>query len=201
MLYQENVEQRLNQEKMFDNPISEDLVCGLFNWKQTSLVTKDKHFINENEINSTEGIERNIKDLKSFNQLIKDREIYYNQSQNKLNDYVIFGKYWLDQFAQVGTIMDDYDVSYEFPVVCTFSEFYNLQKEIRNDNEYVQIAPKKIPKDGECCPWCKRKFVIEDLKKFRFGTIKGATAHLECKKEYEREQRNGENVKGVISIA
>ena len=198
--------ERLYPEKynIFGWPIFTNEVCNRFYWKKEELERKyGKDFqlkalvsydelkveIKEEDVNSLEGIKTRVGDLDSLNQLLKDRCIYYkSQSEDKrLNKYILFGKYEIDNFAQIWELVDEEQI--DVPDVCTPIEFENAFRRAKNGKNCSRwTASSVIPKEGECCPWCTKRFTIEDVKKGKFGIINGKTAHDSCRKEYEHER-------------
>ena len=200
---------------IFGEPIFTEEVCDLFEWKEralerrhgkdfrlTALVTYDgsKVHINPHEVNSLDGITRSIQDLKSLNQLLKDRRIYKRQLENgKLNEYVIFGRYRLDEFGQVWTLGEQYEV-HGMPLACTQNEFDEAYNKVK-PNEWVSWGGVcNIPEEDESCPWCTKKFTIDDVKNGRFGVINGKIAHLQCAKQYEHEREIDKIIRRIMEL-
>ena len=186
----------------FGWPIFTKEVCDLFDWKErslkrihgeyfslTALVIYDSANIqiNPRAINSLWGIENEIKDLKSLNKLLRDRMIYDKfLCGDRLNNYVIFGRYWLDDFAQVWTLKEPYEAP-GVSIVSTKGHFNRVYSEVNTGEPASWEFGCAIPSEGDSCPWCTKKFTIEDVKTGRFGIINGKVAHYECMKQYEHE--------------
>ena len=136
---------------IFGWPIFTKEVCDLFDWKEnslerihgkdyrlTALVTYDSAnvHIDPHAVNSLDGITSGIKDLKSLNKLLRDRVIYNKLfGGGKLNKYVIFGRYSLDEFGQVWTLGEQYEIP-GMPIACTQSEFNKAYNKVKPD-EFV----------------------------------------------------------------
>lgn len=139
-------------------------------------------------MDSLAGITNALKDLESLNRLLSNRMIYDKLlGSGKLNKYVIFGRYSLDEFGQVWTLSEQYEIP-GIPIVCTQSEFNKAYNKV-NSNKFISWEGGcTLPAKGDSCPWCAKKFTIEDVKKGRFSTINGKVAHSECVKQYEHER-------------
>ncbi|MBQ2835311.1 MAG: hypothetical protein IJE68_00520 [Clostridia bacterium] len=135
-----------------------------------------------------DGITSGIKDLESLNKLLRDRVIYNKLlGGGKLNKYVIFGRYYLDEFGQVWTLGEQYEIP-GMPIACTQSTFNQIYNTVKPDKFASWEGVCAIPSKADNCPWCTKEFTIEDVKTGRFDTINGKIAHRECAKQYEHER-------------
>lgn len=191
-------------------PIFEQEVCYLFDWKEKSMkrihgedyklsaeVTYDssRKDASLREINSVKGITNAINDLKSLNQLIRDRRDYYDEAGGKkLKEYVIFGRYCLDKFGKVWTLEDKYNFP-EMPTVCTLCQFH---KKIHSLSEISWECLTIIPREGQQCPCCTKKFTIDDVKDYRCTIINGKIVHKECAFTYEENKEINEIIHSLM---
>ncbi len=195
---------------IFGEPIFTKEVCDLFDWKErelkeehkrdvqlTALVTYESSDIkiDSKEINSDIGIEKNIQDLKSLNQLIKNRKIYKRLSKdNILDDYVIFGMYLLDKDGLVQTLSEQSEESKVQEqlrnYVCHINDFIDGYRIHKSNKKISWELKDDIPEEGERCPWCTKELTYKDIKMgVRIGTINGKRAHQECARQYEQATR------------
>ena len=188
---------------IFGEPIFTKEVCDLFEWKEkalkrihgkdfklTALVTYDssKVHINPHEVNSLDGVTCSMQNLKLLNKLLSDRMIYnYQLGRGRLNEYVIFGRYRLDKSGKVWTLKEEYEVP-GMPLACTQNEFIETYNKVKSYKLASWEGICNIPDEGESCPWCTKKFTIDDVKNGRFDIINGKIAHLQCTKQYEHER-------------
>lgn len=200
---------------IFGCPMFTSEICDLFEWKERALkrlhgkdfrliavVTYDSANINidAHTVNSLGGITSGIKNLESLNKLLRDRVIYNKIfGGGKLNKYVIFGRYMLDEFAQVWTLGEQYEIS-GMPMVCSQSEFQKAYNKVKPDEFVCWEGRCDIPSEDDICPWCTQKFTIEDVKTGRFGTIHGKIAHSECTKQYEHEREIDKIIHQIIEF-
>lgn len=200
---------------IFGWPVFTKEVCDLFDWKEdslkrvhgkdyrlTALVTYDgaNIHIDPRAVDSMEGIENEIKDLKSLNKLLRDRVIYGKSSNGgRLNNYVIFGRYWLDEFAQVWTLREQDEIP-SMPMVSTKNEFDRIYNDVKPDEFASWGFGCAIPNEGDSCPWCTKKFTIEDVKTGRFDIINGKVAHSECMKQYEHEREIDKVIRQIMEV-
>lgn len=210
-------EQRLYPEKFnaFGWPVFNKEVCDLFDWKERALERingKDYRLtvvvtyhsadiqIDPNAINSLSGINNSINDLKSLKELIKDRVIYNKLSNDaKLKEYVIFGRYRLDQFGQVWTLSEDCEII-KVPTVCTLSNFQNIYAKAQPNKMICWNSVNNIPSEDDSCPWCTKKFTLEDVKNGMFDTINGKIAHSKCAKQYEHEREIDRVIRQIMEL-
>ena len=187
---------------IFGWPIFNKEICDFFDWKENSLkrihgkdyrltavVTYDSANVNikPEEVDSLEGIADAIKDLESLNRLLRDRMIYDKfLGGGKLNTFVIFGKYRLDEFGQVWALGKQYEIP-GIPIACE-TAFNDAYHKVKPDELISWEYGAAIPEVDDSCPWCTKKFTIEDVKTGRFGLINGKVAHSECVRQYEHER-------------
>lgn len=182
----------------FGWPIFNAEVCDLFEWKERELkrihgkdyklmatVVYNKAGIDISSINSMNGLANTINDLKSLNNVLRDREVYSKiLCKGKLDEFVIFGRYILDELGQVWLLDERYEKNV-IPMVCNLSDFIKFYTE---RGEVSWGSNVIIPSEKDSCPCCTKKFTIEDVRTGRFEMLNGKIVHSECKKQYERER-------------
>ena len=109
--------------------------------------------------------------------MLHRRRIWRRCTDDYLLKYVIFGKYILDEFGQVLTIIETGKVV-DLPPVCTYAFFIN--KVGSCSSSYTSYIPDK----GACCPVCGKTFTINDLRDSKFGLINGKISHDTCRRTY-----------------
>lgn len=178
---------------IYGEPIISEEMAMLYKWKEDQLrrnpETKDVLLIAEisydtddfsvpiTEFNSVHGIEKSLMNLDSFNEMLNRRRIWRKYTGDYLNKYVIFGKYILDEFGQVLTVIET-ENSQELPPVCTYDFF------IIHMSSFRASYTTYIPEPGTRCPGCGKKFTINDLRDNKFGLINGKISHDSCRRNY-----------------
>lgn len=146
------------------------------------------------DYDSVEGIEKYITCLDDVHTLLKIRKMHIKANpDDELNQFVIFGKYFLDKFGNI-TRINYANPLEECPNVSTKNDFLNI----------VGIFTEKwfskyfIPKDNVICPICSQKFTIEDMKNSEFSIINSKICHESCKEEYFEKKNTWHIVKDIM---
>jgi len=110
-----------------------------------------------------EGISIFIKSLEGFNKLIAERRKAGYSQRERLYEYVILGKWWLDTCGNTSRGTPAFD---DMPDVLTREEFWELLKtkyEKEEDVPSISCNPDNgIPYERLICPVCKKGWTIEN---------------------------------------
>lgn len=134
------------------------------------------------EFDSIQEIGESTYDLESFNQMLNNRRLFRKVSDENLNEFVVFGKYWLDQFGQVWVRNTPIDSNIAMSRILHASYFNSLV------GGCGYSGGAYIPNAGDVCPCCGKKFTIEDVEHADFGALKGKICHDACRREYEHQR-------------
>ena len=146
------------------------------------------------DYNSVEGITKYITCLDDIHTLLKIRKMHVKANpENKLNPFILFGKYLLDTFGNI-TRITYINSLIDCPDVCTPKELMSMV------GSYTEKWSKKhfIPKDNTICPICCQRFTIEDLKNSEFDIVNSKICHESCQKEYYEKKNIWHIVKDIM---
>ena len=133
------------------------------------------------EFDTIEGIESSLKNLGTFHKMLDYRRLWHKARNKYLNEFIVLGRYYLDIFGQVLTITETEIPAKDVPKVC--SVFY--YKSLLSKNGFTSSYRALVPKKGDVCPCCGKKFTMTDLRKnVSFDLVNGKIAHETCKKTY-----------------
>ncbi|MBE5821212.1 MAG: hypothetical protein E7311_01315 [Clostridiales bacterium] len=151
----------------------------------------ERSIIPSDNFDTIEGIEKYITCLDDIHSLLKVRKMYLKENpENKLNQFVIFGKYLLNKFGDLDRLT--FFNPFESPIICTEKEFLHMV------GSYHRQHKVHIPKDNTICPICSQKFTIEDMKDSEFDLINGKICHESCKEEYYKKKNTWHIVKDIM---
>ncbi len=181
---------------IYGHPIFGEKLALLCEWKTDKINRKNERYIPvkaeieyktrqfnvcEIEFNSVIGIEESLKNIKSFNQMLSNRKLYCFDNTKKLNAFVIFGKYFLDVYGQIGLIKED----------CRPEDYFDIiayEYCIESAKSMIASYERIIPETGDVCPCCGKSFTIQDIKDSTFGVFEDEFRHKECNKMFIMEQ-------------
>lgn len=190
-------------------PIFTEEAVELFRWKENeirrllgedefrlkaNILYEEKIFeISRREFDTIKGIEKCLGDLQTFNQMLNNRKIFASTGK-QLNEFVVFGNYWLDKFGRVRTCNTGEIFRKSIPKVMTKRRFSLMAKDIKYS--YSTNMPNK----ESACPCCGKKFTIEDIAYGKIGIIKNKMCHDGCRKEYERYREVDKLSRGIVDF-
>lgn len=164
--------------------------------------TKEKFWEAKKNFDTVEGIERSLADLDTFWKMLKERNLcaQFKEIDFLLGEYVVFGKYYLDRYGQILKIENADYVQEEpwIPKVCGRNEF-----DILTNSYHVSEEIMLLPKSGESCACCGRKFEIADLENGLeeiYLLDSSEMAHKKCYENFYR-QLEIENITGIVDMA
>ena len=161
-------------------------------------VKYDELEIDVSIFNVTEPIvSEKIKDLNSFNEFIRDRTLFLcKPGHEKLEDLMIYGRYLFTGNGHRMTVATEFlnDKLRSIPYVCTLEEFERRINRVYPYNELVWRDGQLIPKEGECCPFCTKKFSIKDVADGQIGVMKHKMVHYSCAKRFIKMKKMAKSI-------
>lgn len=158
-----------------------------------------KFLMPRNYFDSMEGINYSLSSLESIHDMLSNRAIFKKAYPNEyLNEFVLFGCFYLDQFGQVMSIDKkqrnsiNYSYNVEYP-----STFYknNYDKNIiRTSNGFV------IPKPNSVCPCCGKELTVDDIIHNPCIEENGKTYHYSCYRNYRKVLEVDKLTRGLMDI-
>jgi len=142
-----------------------------------------------------DGIGKSLVGLREFNRVLDDRKRYLKKHPHeRLNQFVVFGKFLLDERAQVLGI----DRNQKGKVV-TKSPVESLE-EFKKNNPlgYTFVRGElSIPKHHSICPCCGKHITIYDVKDHYCVSVNDKFYHESC---YHELQKYNEIIEIIINI-
>ena len=130
------------------------------------------------------GIQKSLNTLSDLNEMLQNRRKFRKTHEGQsLNEYMIFGCFWLDQFGQImsiekaakGKLKINGDVE-DYKTFCSNnSEGFTL-----TTGGYV------IPTADSVCPCCAKTFTIDDIKNNPCVYVDGKVYHDSCWRNYRK---------------
>ncbi len=130
------------------------------------------------------GIQNSLLSLSDLNEMLQNRRIFCKAHEDvPLNEFMLFGCFWLDQFGQVmsvektakGKLKTNGDV-----------EDYDAFRRNNSEDFTLTSGGYDIPTHGSACPCCGKTFTIDDVKNNPCVYIKGKFYHDSCWRNYRR---------------
>lgn len=130
------------------------------------------------------GIEKSLLSLSDLNEMLQNRILFRKAHENeRLNEYMLFGCYWLDQFGQImsvkktskGNLKTSGDV-----------EYYETFCKNNSEGFILTSGGYAIPTAGSVCPCCGKTFTIEDIKNNPCVYVDGKFYHDSCWRNYRK---------------
>lgn len=145
-----SIEHGVIDRKKYDNPRSINMIIE-YEPSELPLTLRD--------IDTLEGLKKNIIDLKSLDYISDIRLVAYRKFDMRLNKFVLFNSIIFDEFGQIWCLeyenMDRYN--YSIPDFITMDEF-------RNKIEKFSMCSGYIPEHNSICPHCGQKWSLNNLK-------------------------------------
>jgi len=111
------------------------------------------------------GTTTKLKDIHDLNNI---RRHIYRNGNNKLNEFVILGRYCIDSFGQLSDIFVD-DKNYDpniAPKVISLNDFYLYVRQVHPQDDYPTSVSRRLgkafPMDSHICPYRKNHWTPED---------------------------------------
>lgn len=118
-----------------------------------------------NWYDTKEGVINSLKDLRSFNYLLQQRQVAGYQNGEKLNEFYLYGVYWLDNCGNCAKARENLKIKFpEIPNVMTREEFW-VFVESKLDKEYFmsfEYNGGNIPTEGLKCAHCGKTWTMEN---------------------------------------
>ena len=124
---------------------------------------------------SSDGLHHAIRSLESFTTLLNQRRMWRKiaTTNDRLREFVVFGKYILDQFGGVLQIEQEPISCSAYPV-CP-KRFFDFHAGL-----YSLSATCLLPTHESVCPCCGKGFTMDDLQYTTLKLVDGKIAHESC---------------------
>lgn len=134
------------------------------------------------DINTLDGLKKNIIDLKSLDYIYNIRLVAYRKFNIILNEFILFNYIYFDSFGQMMKVECENIEKYDFDDFLTIENF-------KSKISKFSLCGFYIPDDNSICPHCRQKWNLNNLR----DCIKreGNLYHLDCNKFslYEKSKK------------
>lgn len=130
------------------------------------------------------GIKNSLTNLSDLNNMLQSRKIFYKANGINLNQFILFGCFYLDKFGQVLSI----EKADKGKFIC-HSEIEHFDTFLKNNNTQEIVFTSNgysIPTSGDICPCCGKKFTIDDIKNNSCVFESGKLYHNNCWRNYRK---------------
>lgn len=130
------------------------------------------------------GIEKSLISLSDLNEMLYNRSMFLIAHEHeRLNEFMIFGCFWLDQFGQVMSVEKT-----EKGKLRTNGDVEEFKTFRRNNREGFTLTSNgySIPTAGSVCPCCGKILTIDVVKNNPCVYINGKFYHDSCWRNYRK---------------
>lgn len=158
---------------------------GKYTPLEAEIVYEERIFdVPRSTFDTVRGIEKSLLSLSDLNEMLQNRRIFLEVHESEsLNEYMLFGCFWLDEFGQImsvektakGKLKTKGDV-----------EDYETFRRHNSDGFTLTSNGYDIPTAGSACPCCGKTFTIEDVKNNPCVYVDGKFYHDSCWRNYRK---------------
>lgn len=180
------------------NFTNEQGMLYMFKEEELKRQNGDKHTMLEAEIvyeenvfdiprstfDTVKGIEKSLLSLSDLNEMLQNRKMFVKAHEHeRLNEFVIFGYFWLDQFGQVMSV--EKTANRKLKTNENVEKFETFMK--NNSGGFVLTSGGYvIPTAGSACPCCGKTLKIYDILNNLCVYINGKFYHDSCFRNYRK---------------
>ena len=130
------------------------------------------------------GIKKSLLSLSDLNEMLQNRMLFHMAHPNEpLNEFMIFGCFWLDEYAQITSLKKTQkDNANTYADV----EEYQTFKMNNSKNLIFTSDGYDIPAANSICPCCNKQLTIDDIKNNPCVYIDGKFYHDSCWRNYRK---------------
>lgn len=136
------------------------------------------------DIDTLDGLNRNITDLKSFDYIMILRLVANRKFGMRLNEFVAFNTVFMDQFGQGMRLRYDNQSNYDYQ----FKNIIHLST-FREKIQEFSYGSGAVPEHDSVCPHCKQGWTPENLKDA--DRLNDSVYHIYCAQSmlYEKSKK------------
>lgn len=158
---------------------------GKYTPLEAEIVYEERIFdVPRSTFDTIRGIEKSLSSLSDLNEVLQNRRIFHVAHKNEsLNEYILFGRFWLDQFGQIMSVKKkETDKLKTNGDVEDYKTFF-----MRNRNGFTLTSDGyAIPIAGSVCPCCGKALTLEDIKNNPCVYVDGKFYHDTCWRNYRK---------------
>jgi len=157
---------------------------GEFTPLKVKICYEEKTFdVTRDSFDTVKGIKQSLSSLSDLHEMLDNRSLFKIAYPNeKLNEFIIFGCFYLDQFGQIMSLEKTYKDKAIFDNDVEYYELFRL----RNAPYTITSNGFVLPKPNSICPCCGELITITDIKNNPCVYEDGKTYHYSCYKKYRR---------------
>ncbi len=152
---------------------------------EAEIVYEEKTFdVPRNTFDTIGGIKKSLRSLSALNQMLQNRKMFLIAHKNeKLNKFMIFGCFELDQYGQVTSVKKTSKGKLRMK-----GDVEKYKAFIRRNREGFTLTSGgyAIPNTGSVCPCCGKALTIDDVKNNPCVYIDGQFYHNSCYCNYRK---------------
>ena len=152
---------------------------------EAEIVYEERIFdVPRSTFDTVRGIETSLLSLSALNEMLQNRSIFHTAHKSeRLNEFMLFGCFWLDQFGQIMSV--DRTAKSKLRMNGDVEDFETFR---RNNNKVFTLTSTgySIPTAGSVCPCCGKTLTIEDVKNNPCVYIDGKFYHDSCWRNYRK---------------
>ncbi|MBQ8298609.1 MAG: hypothetical protein IJX99_01875 [Clostridia bacterium] len=141
--------------------------------------------IPRNVFDTVDGIKSSLKDISTLNEMLQNRRIFLKAHEDcKLNEFILFGNFLLDQFGQVWSIEKSAKGNLTFT-----SDVDDYKTFATNNTDGFKMTlggEYAIPPEKAFCHCCGKVFTLDDVKNNSCVSIDGKYYHDSCWRNYRK---------------
>lgn len=158
---------------------------GEYTSLKAEIIYEERTFdVPRSTFDTVRGIEKSLLSLSDLNEMVQNRRLFRKAHENeRLNEYMLFGCFWLDQFGQIMSI--EKTAKGKLRINGDVEEYETFCKHNRGGFT-LTTGGYAIPTVGSICPCCGKKFTIEDIKNNPCVYVDGKLYHDSCWRNYRK---------------
>lgn len=131
-----------------------------------------------------QGIEKSLLSLADLNEMLQNRRMFHEAYKGvRLNEFMLFGCFLLDQFGQVLSVIPSQKDSF---VSTANVEDFETFKRNHSTGFTLTFDGYAIPAPDSVCPCCGQKLTIDDVRNNPCVFIDGKFYHNSCWRNYRK---------------
>lgn len=152
---------------------------------KAEIVYEERLFkVSPRTFDTIKGIEKSLRSLSDLNEMLNNRRMSRAANpQFMLNEFMLFGCFWLDKFGQIQSVEKS---SYGKLKTCADVEYYDTFEGNNKGDYWFSSDGYAIPTAGSVCPCCGKELTIEDVKNNPCVYIDGKFYHDSCWCNYRK---------------
>lgn len=152
---------------------------------EAEIVYEERIFdVPRSTFDTVRGIQKSLTSLSDLNEMLLNRSIFLKAHDGeRLNEFMLFGCFWLDQFGQItsvektakGKLVSNSDV-----------EYYETFRRNNCKGFILTSDGYDIPEANSVCPCCGKIITIDDIKNNPCVYVEGKFYHDSCWRNYRK---------------